>query len=355
MKINKSKKNQILFLSRPFKEEAAHFGEQSTANAFFYELIQYFKVDYVKRIFIKSSSLVISLLFYDWIYTLYFAFKNIFKKYELIIFNSPFQAPWIKIFKLFGSKTIVIVHDLFFIDNNLNGFFDKYSYLLYKMVLKSADFIISDTDEVQKDVITFSKKKSTVIYLGCNKEFGFFSEQYIKNKKVSYDIGYIGGYDKSRKRTDKIIQLLKENKNININYHFAGPITLEFQKELAQISSERCKYRIYGVISEVEKIEFFKRLCFIYFPSKLEGTGLPLVESFKSGVLPIVHSDAKIPSKIKSFCVTVNYPSEILEKIVFYCNNEKIFNNLIEINFEHSKNFNYSNFIKFINETYEKL
>jgi len=337
-------KKEILFISRPFDGKNDHAGEIAVARNLFPLLEKNFKTIYVKRILFKANLSVFSVLLYDWVYVLCLALTNLFKRYKIVFFNSPYQAFLLPLFKMGGSKCVVLVHDVFFVDNKFKRVHDHYIYWVYKIGLRFADEIISTTEQTKEDLANAFGYKSTVLHLGVSKKF---DGVFVFEKKVKGVVGYIGAYCPKRKRAYKFIEMLKLDKDKKLCAHFAGTITEEFINKLKN-NIRNYRYAIYGVISTNQKIKFFKKISFLYYPSKLEGTGLPIVESFYSGVLPIVHKDAKIPKVVKEYCVIVDSPEEALEKIYYFLEHPLKFKRIISRNFSHSKIFNYKNYVDYI-------
>lgn len=343
------KKKRLLLLSRPIEGfKHVYSGEQSVARSIYFELKNDFKVDPVRALLIPPHSSLLSLIFYDWIYPFCLSFKNFFNGYPVVVFNAPFQASAIDLFKIGGSKTVVLIHDLFFLDNKLKSLHDRYSYWLYQRVLNRADFIVANTEEIAIEIKKNFGLSSKAIYLGTTSEFNSFSEKEIKRKKISFCMGYIGAYENKRKRVNKIFELITKNRQHKLKYCFAGPITEEFKRGLEKIKTPKVSYRIYGLIEEKDKPNFFRDFCFFYFPSRLEGTGLPLIESFKSGVLPIVHEDAKIPEMIKKKCIVVKDTDEVISQVSSYIRNPEKFRAFALRNYKESRIFDYKNFSDFI-------
>ncbi|MGI5826648.1 MAG: class I SAM-dependent methyltransferase, partial [Patescibacteria group bacterium] len=94
------KRKKVLLLSRPFGGfKHVYAGEQSTARSIYSVLNKDFAVDSVKALIVPPHSSVLSLIFYDWIYPFYFSLKNLFNRYSVVVFNAPFQALAIDLFK----------------------------------------------------------------------------------------------------------------------------------------------------------------------------------------------------------------------------------------------------------------
>lgn len=335
---------KILFLSRPFPEQITGTGEQVVSKNIFDILIKNgYKVRFVKPCLgINPYKSILSLLLYDWVLIPFLVVKSIFWKPKIVFFASPFQTIPILFVKLFYKKssTLILVHDLFFIDYN-KSLFDVYAGFIYQYAIKFADCIVTTTEENSRKLYNKFKRNSDVIWLGAGEDFDNFE---FKNKEIKNNFGYIGAYTE-RKRVDFIIDLLKYNSDEIINFHFAGIIPDNFKEEVEKIKGEN-KIFYYGNIKENEKLNFYLKLDYLYFPTKIEGFGLPILEAMKTGVLPIVHEDAKIPNCLRQHCKIMKNNEIInLFKIIKY--EKKEIKERLIINYKYSKQFSYKNYFNY--------
>lgn len=172
------------------------------------------------------------------------------------------------------------------------------------------------------------------------------TERDIKKKTATYNVIYIGAYDRPRKRVQFILKFMNLKESSEFHYMFAGPIKEDFVADLQNVRSKN--YMIYGKVDEKTKMKLFKKASFLYFPSKLEGTGMPITESFKLGVIPIVHKDSKIPDIVKSQCVVVKGPKGALRKMQELSNDPEKFTATLTDNYEYSRLFDYNNYVAFL-------
>jgi len=343
---------KLLFISRPFDGEFDNAGTQGVARHLSKSLEKSFSVTCVSRKLIKPNLSVMSVVFYDWLYPFYLALLNLFIRYPVVLINTPYQGGLTKLFKLSGSKVVILVNDIFFIDNKLESLHDKYSYLVNGISFKNADVLLATSEQTQRDIKKEFGCDSKVIYLGLSDHFDFFDQDYVSKKPPTHTVGYVGAYCKIRKRVGYFLDLLKLNTDDALKFYFAGTVTAEFKDDLASDIKNK-QYEILGRVSEEDKVELFKNISFLYFPSKLEGTGLPIIEAFRAGVVPIVHKDAKIPVIIKDRCLIVKNPKQALAKIRKFVDNQNKYNKLTSENHEHSKLFSYDSHSKFLERYYE--
>lgn len=339
---------KILFISRPFLNNVRGTGERVISKELYNSFSKTgFKIDFVKQTLIAPYNTLLSLIFYDYLYMPFLITKSLFKKYDAYFFNSPYQTSWLFLLKIFRKKTFVLILDLFYHDNKEKSYFDRYSFFLYKNVALFADYIITISPENKSKIKKILKRDSFVIPVGVDKEFTLINKTFIKKKKPGANIGYIGSYV-ARKRVGNIIYLLKNNFKYPITFHFAGNMPNSYKEEIKTTKNKKSTYKIYGEIKDKDKPGFYKEIEFLYFPTVLEGLGIPLVEAFRMGVIPIVHKDAEIPKIIKDHCVQINQPEEILNIVKNFNKDLEEYKNIVMKNYTYSKTFDYNNYSELI-------
>ena len=76
------------------------------------------------------------------------------------------------------------------------------------------------------------------------------------------------------------------------------------------------------------------------------------MEALKSGVLPIVHDDAKIPELIKDPCVKVKGPKGALRIMNEYVSAPESYTKKILENYDHAGLFDYNNHVVYLMRFY---
>lgn len=339
---------KILFLSRPIFVGIKGTGEQVVAESI-YKNLKKNKAELRsinKLLNIPSYKSLISLIFYDW-FAVPLTTVNAFRwRPDIVLFASPFQSLFIFFTKILfrNTKTVAIVHDLFFADYNVS-LFDKYALMVYLNLMKHVDVIITSTDENAEKIYRYFGRRATVINLGTSNDF---NATPFSHRAEGNDFGYIGAYSK-RKRIEFISEFIKSNIGSSIKFHFSGVISQVQKKELESIAGKNELF-FYGNISEDEKLSFYKKLKFLYFPTSLEGFGLPILEAMKAGVIPVVHRDAEIPVCLKNYCEVVDSPADLL----IYVNSFDRYYQKAYSNYLYSKKFDYDNYFFFLESLLEK-
>lgn len=339
--MNASGKPRLLFISRPFQGVSDTSGEQTYARNLSPHLEFYFDATFVRQVgSIPPKQAIFSIPFYDWLHVIWLLFRHLFKRYDLVMFCSPFQAGLSRLFKLRRCKVVVLVFDAFFDDNGYKTAFDWYSLALYKMTIPRADSVVCFADEIAEQVRRLFRVSTTVcVPISAEIFRRRFDVAAIASREPAPNVGFIGGYCPIRKRVYETLSLLKDNTIPQLLFHYAGPITDVFRHDLAQSGVPPTSYTILGLLTEEEKVEFFANISFLYMPTKLEGIGLPLLEAFHSGVLPIIHADANIPQVVRQYCVAVENHQEALSAIQHYVANPDAFREIITRNYRACSQF----------------
>jgi glycosyltransferase involved in cell wall biosynthesis len=340
---NDEEVSKVLLLSRPFKNSNDGTGEQVVAREIADILTNdlHIPFDYVKRWAIPPYQHIFSLLFYDYIVTFLYTVYNFIFPYKLVIFNSPYQGIFVKLFNVRGTKTVCVVHDLFYVDNNDKSLFDKYSVCLYSLCINYCSKVVTTTLENKIKIKKICEREISVSPLGTSYET---SIKQLTDKKVNNRIGYIGSYVQ-RKRPEYLIELAHTDSDHLFEYIFAGNTTAMFLKLIEPISHNR-KIRCVGELDELQKIEFFNEISFLYFPTILEGFGLPLIEAMRLGAIPVVRNDAQIPEIVKSHCFVIHDTIDAVDIFNHYILNPKKYRETILNNYNYSLQFNWKRFVK---------
>jgi len=344
-KIKKPRK-KIFLISRPFLNDTSGTGEQYATNLFYRSLSKEHDVSNVFKIGpVKPYHSIIGLVFYDYAYSLFALFLCKLKRINHAFFSSPHQGFFIYFFKLFGIKTIVYFQDCFFINNRFKNIFDRYSFYLYKKCFKYADHMVTSTRDNQELAEKYFLKKAYIVPLYLDDTFNVdFTE-----KKFAPNFGYIGGYQKGRKRTDLIISFL-QGVSHKINFSFAGHIRGEFLEKLKTVANPNVFVNIVGPISFFDKVNFYKDTCFLFFPTSLEGFGLPILEALRTSTVPIIFKDAEIPNVLKTACIQVEKTEDIDGVLGAFENDQAYYAKTIREGHSYSLKFSENALIKFVND-----
>ena len=341
-----SELKKVLLLSRPFINSVQGTGEQLVAREIANELIQnyktYIKLTYVHRMMVNPYKSVASVIFYDYIVTLTFSFINLLKPYDLVIFNSPYQAAFAWFFRLRRKHTVCIIHDFTHLGLVQTGLFAKYSSAIYPIAINNCDKLIMATVETQQTLKRKHNRIGEVVPLGVEKGL---SEPDFSAIKPGNSVGYIGAYS-VRKRPDRILDLMKSGKAGHLTLSLAGRIPAELENEFRIVANaNKISLHILGEVTDVKKDKFYKEISYLYFPTTLEAFGLPIAEAFRTGSIPIVHRDAVIPKLLKDHCLLIDCPDEIYDIVARFEHDRNRYVKILRENFELASAFTWPRFV----------
>lgn len=205
-----------------------------------------------------------------------------------IYFYPHFDAP-IFIRKI---KVIFVVHDLLpLVVSNYIQNYKKLKQFFFKSILKinfkkNNTNCISVSESTKKDILNYTDTKYTdkikVVY-----EDAF--DISIKNSKVNYHVNsvlnfkylfYIGDRrpHKNLPKMIEIFTLLQKKYDYNGYFVIAGS-EKNFDIDIDSLVSNNEKIKLIGKVSDNELLSLYKNMESLFFISKYEGFGLPIIES----------------------------------------------------------------------------
>ncbi|MFP3130708.1 MAG: glycosyltransferase [Nitrososphaeria archaeon] len=268
--------------------------------------------------------------------------KGIFHNYSdydiihLLSSNKPF-------FPLRKSKAkwITTVHDLFFLKYRESKPL-PYMQKVYLKSMLNSDALIVNSSLVKEDVEKLGyKKKIFVINPGIGEEF-FTTPLTRYERHDIIKLGYIGKLDSERKDLIRGIKALKKIKEKNVVLELWGSYNPESDifNEIKKVSEEDPRIRIMGPAADEKLVEIYDSFDALFFPTKEEGFGLPIIEAQARGVPVIVFKDARIPEEVCNYCIRIN---EDFPEISYIKSFKEKYCDLLRKN---ASKFTWENFIK---------
>jgi glycosyltransferase involved in cell wall biosynthesis len=220
-------------------------------------------------------------------------------------------------FKTPGTD-IVTVHDLFMkYYNGGEGLYDTFRHKIYNIrfdrAINNADHFITVSTQTKRQLIEEGVKEEriSVINLGVREKFSQEENWEERENKI----GYLGDF-RPRKNVGRLLQDFAENSEDLGDFQLVlgggGGSEEEILKEKYS-GKERIKFQ--GRVPEEELTNWYNSLKAFFFPSELEGFGLPVLEAVSCGTPVFIYKDAEIPQEVKEYCITVESVSEVPEKL----------------------------------------
>ncbi len=242
-------------------------------------------------------------------YSNYFGWPRIFDLQNKIQDDSVFhglsaEIPWQ--WKKRSIKNIVTVHDIIFITRpNDYPWIDRNIYKAkLKYALQQSDHIISISQFTTNEIINhfnISASKITTIYQNCNNIFYKPIQEPLKNQlKNKYKLPNeywicVSGF--SRRKNLLSIPLAYKNihkkERIPLVFVGDGPEKNNLRRMIKELELENCFIFLENIPTE-ELPALYQMSKGLFYPSLMEGFGIPVLEAFASGVPVIGQRDSAI-------------------------------------------------------------
>ena len=246
------------------------------------------------------------------------SFKDI--KSDVILLSGPTLLPLAK----YNTKTIVIGHDLFFLENAGGSIFlASYMKRAYK-TFKNANYVMVNS-EFSRNVFIRSLKldqnRVQVVYPYVDTDVFHPGNSIVKDllkvKEEDVLILSVGG-DEPNKNIESVLKLLKK---LPYNYKLIR-VGRNFNT-LKLINDPSLKDRVITLGNvDIKLLSELYRGCNLFiFPSLFEGFGIPLIEAMASGIPFIASNRASLPEVAgDSGIICEPYDIECMSKAVIELN-----------------------------------
>lgn len=252
------------------------------------------------------------------------------------------------ILALSGTKTVLTIHDLVFLDNVRNPIKRCYKWLFWLYLpLKIADKVVCISNQTKRNVQSKIKTdKLQVIYNAVDPIFKYSEKPFNQEKPVILHIGT--GWNKNLEKTIEAL--------VNFPCHLRIIGTLnKVQIKLLQ------KYQIeysnqYGLTDEDIRQEYIN--CdIVNFPSVYEGFGMPVIEGQQTGRV-VVTSRIEPIIEVAGDAVAFVDPTDVDSISEAYCKvfaNETFRKDIIEKGLENARRFSVKNIAQQYVALYQNL
>ena len=216
------------------------------------------------------------------------------------------------------KKTVVTFHDLFLLTdpdrvgggfgyNDLKRDIGREFFKNVCRVAVTSRIIVCVSEKTRQEVLSFFKvpeSKVRVIRSGINQSLNY--QPRLPNGK--FRIGYLGGLDR-RKRVNLLVETFKATRG-NTELVIGG--TGLDERILKNMAKGDHRIKFLGLVPDEDLCSFYNSLDLFAFPSAVEGYGLPPIEAMACKVPIVVLADSLMPHEVKSRCIEVNSPSQMI-------------------------------------------
>ena len=362
-------KDNIIVLIDTFYLKAAPAGIKTYINQLVYssknsnsKKIQYIyssdsKLKYSK-VFLNSKNKMVR-----WLFQInYFVWKQIVLPLKCIKHkpNILVCPDYVLPFWNLNLKKIVVLHDSLFWENkeDYSNLWRLYYLKIIKLGINKNTTIVTTSEYSKKSLnrVLKNNNKIKVIYQSC-------SGNIIKSKIIKKNILHVGSFEK-RKNLMILVKAFSEIK-IDPTYKdfklilagstnfFGNELEYSSIKNFIDKNNLEKDIIITGHLSDNNIINLYSKAFMYVFPSKSEGFGIPIIESFNAK-LPVICSDLEVFREIgKDAILTFNVNSykDLAKKIKLIIKSKKTRLELISKGSKRVALFSQENFIN----SYEKL
>ena len=249
---------------------------------------------------------------------------------------------------LIGTKTVLTVHDLVFLDNVKNPIkrFYKWLFWLY-LPVKISDEVVCISNQTKQNILKYIQtNKLSVIYNPVDPIFKFQEKSFNSKKPIILHIGT--GWNKN---LDLSIMALK---GISCHLRIIGKLN---SSQLQLLDENHIEYSNQSNLSDIEIKEEYAKCDIVNFPSLYEGFGMPIIEGQQTGRIVITSKIEPILEVAGEAAVFVN-PEDVdsLKQGYLKIIEDDIYRNqIIKQGLHNAKRFSVQHIAQQYQKLYQKL
>lgn len=315
---------------------------------------------YLHKCFPPTRHSILMIWYFEW------NLPSLLKKIGADLYFSP--DGWLSLRSDFPS--LQVVHDLNFYHQPENLPFQwrlYYNYFFPKFC-KKADKILTVSEFSAQDICSAYGVPRGKVDVLCNSTSGKFSpatEDEILHFRQKYSHGkpyflFVGLLHK-RKNPEGILRAFEQFSQQNPGYILIMSGERKWwPEELENIYKEmnfREQVIFTGRVDEDTLTEIYQGAFALLYPSYFEGFGIPILESFESGIPVITSETSSMPEVGGDACLYVNpnSPGSISQKMIELCSDETLRKTLIMKGHNRSKQFTWEKSVAIVWNSIENL
>jgi len=267
-------------------------------------------------------------------------------KYHLDVIHEVSQINFLFPLK---AKTVITVHDIYFLINEKNLIKKFLLKLLYNYIYKRADKLIADSESTKKDLIKhlgLAKEKIQVIRGAVEPSFKVIQKRKSDRKKSPY-ILFVGTLEprKNLERLIKAFYQFKVKTDYKHNLIMVGEKGWKYQAIFKKVKSLNLNKEVVftGHVTNNNLILLYNQASLLVFPSLYEGLGLPPLEAMACGCPVITSKISSLPEYCGKAAYYINpYDTKQLTKaIVKVLADKKLKRRMVELGLAQVKKFSW--------------
>jgi len=250
--------------------------------------------------------------------------------------------------------------------------YDAFYHIVYPAVMRKADYVICDSHATLgwiRDLYPDVAEKALVVYGGIDTEsFAKPSADELEHVRSKFDIPdrflfYLGS-TRPNKNLHMMLDAFEEfvrkyPEHDDLCWVLVVKPDRFFDPFFAKVRERGLlsRVRIYNQVSEVERRVFYHLATLLYFVTKFEGFGLPVLEAHASG-LPVLASTHGALPEIAGRAAILADPDDkdsIIEGLALFFSKPELRDVLVQLGYENVKRFSWKKTAREILNVYQHL